>query len=226
MRFSYLFKQNIIRISILFALAIILFYFAYLNYRYGQPYKLLKFIIYLFLAILAGLISIQLQKRFIKGLEGEDKVYRVLKKLPNNFSFISDYSKNHRANIDFVVIGTTGIWTIEVKNWLGNISYKNDSILKNGYPVQNNPLKQAYAEAKQIENLILNSLNLSIPVKPILVFSDQRTTVRFGLNKLEGIYVVGINWLINIITKDQHQYLTNEQCNLIKSEIKKYASIL
>lgn len=76
-----------------------------------------------------------------EGTIGEQKVLDELKKLPDSFSVINDFQKNFRRGIyqkrtddwiysiqiDHIVIGPTGVFVIETKNW-SQSSIDNESL--------------------------------------------------------------------------------------------------
>lgn len=154
------------------------------------------------LLIIGGLF-LKRTNNFTSGQVGELDVWHELKKLPDGYFVIDDLNTG-RGNIDKVVIGPTGIWTLEVKSYKGNIS------------PNEHDLKQAYAEAKTLQDLISSKLNLHLNVEPVLVFSDKFAKVRFGLNKQKGVYVIGIAWLNKLLTENNTTRLDREVVYKIK----------
>lgn len=142
--------------------------------------------------------------RFLSGLEGENDAEDELKNLPSDFIVINEGFDTGRGNIDKIVIGPTGVWTLEVKSHKGNI-----------FP-SDNFLKQAYAEAKTLQDLIKAKLNLDIYVQPVLVFSNKFAKVRFGFNKQKGVYVIQKAWLKKLLIETHVQSLDNENAQKIK----------
>lgn len=195
---SYLVKNIILGFCFLFAICFIIF----------ASGSLAKYSIYTWLIfiIVLGAIFGWFKKRtnnFASGLIGEDDVAEELKKLPKNFIVKNDFSTGC-GNIDKIVIGTTGIWTLEVKSYKGNI-----------VPTKHD-LGQAYAEAKTLQVLVKSKLNLYINVQPVLVFSNKYAKVRFGLNKQSGVYVIQKAWLTKLITETHIQDLDNTDMQKIK----------
>ncbi len=56
-----------------------------------------------------------------KGALGEWLAAETLKSLPNDYAVINDVTKK-LGNIDHVVIGPTGVYVINAKNWKGTVS--------------------------------------------------------------------------------------------------------
>jgi hypothetical protein len=58
---------------------------------------------------------------FRKGAVGEAIVGYVLESFPDDFRIIHDLTTPH-GNIDHIVIGPTGVYVIDAKNWRGVVS--------------------------------------------------------------------------------------------------------
>jgi hypothetical protein len=170
------YKSNIFNylLVLLIVLIILTFYFKYVWLS-------------LVLAIVA-VVYFRHVKSFTHGLEGEADVSDQLRKLPPEFSFVSDISIGGRGNIDKIVFGPTGVWVLEVKSHQGRIRTQDPKFIK-----------QVWAESYAVRNLIKEKLNLDITVQPVLVFSSPRAKLHFGFNKVEGVYVIGKSWLNDLI---------------------------
>ena len=94
--------------------------------------------------------------RWRRGAQGEEYVDAILDGMRDDGWFaIHDVSVGH-GNIDHIVIGPAGIFTIETKSHHGRI---------NSDRIESRMLKQAYAEAKLVERIT------GMKVHPLLVFS-------------------------------------------------------
>jgi len=164
---------------------------------------------------------------FVKGDSGELDVASVLNKLPQGYSYLKDFVNGKRGNIDGIVVGPTGIWSIEIKNYQrGTITFKNGVLYNDDAPLEN-ALTQTYAEAKSLESFLYESLSTTLQVNPVLVFTNKKTRLHFGFNKQKGVYVIGIKWLSDLVQKQELGYnLPPEQQEVIKNVLKKNTSIL
>lgn len=159
-----------------------------------------------------------------KGLDGEYEVLKVLRTLPEEYLRIRDFKLGKSGNIDFIVVGPTGVWAIEVKNHkTKNITIVNDELYGDGFSIDE-LRKQTYSGAKVLQDY-LNSQNIFCPVNPLLVFTNPETEIRLGKRRVNGVSIVGIKWLKKIIT-EQEESLTSENRDHIKKEIIKKTSIL
>ncbi len=191
-----------------------------------NPFKSILTIAMLIWFIFVGVLLKKLWP-YIKGDNGELDVARTLKKLPKNYYHLRDFLEGQKGNTDAIVVGPTGVWTIEVKNYKrGTITFKNDILYNDDTPLEK-ALSQPYAEAKGMEDHVKNSLGISLQVNPVLVFTNPKTRIHFGLGKQRGVYVIGKKWLLELIQNQNLGHpLTPEQCILIKEEVKKYTSAI
>lgn len=205
MKINYSTKNILIGLTGLILIAILLFYIS--------PLAKNSFILWLIIAVLLFMLFGFIKKRannFVVGLEGENDIDRELKSLGSNYIYISVGLDTGHGNIDKIVIGPTGIWTLEVKSHKGYITYDGQSLLRNNLPLEKNFLGQAYAEAMTLKELIKSKLNLNITVQPVVVFASKYTKVKLGLNKYKGVFVIQKAWLNKLLTETHSQYLTND----------------
>ncbi len=104
-------------------------------------------------------------KRWVKGLEGENIVLEKLNTLPKNYFVFHDVElPGGYGNIDHIVVGPTGLFVIETKNYSGKyringnqwFHYKNNQYSK----MEKNPGKQLIINILQLKNF-LEEANIS-----------------------------------------------------------------
>jgi len=147
---------------------------------------------------------------FFQGLYGENDITDELKKLPNDFVVIHQGMDTDRGNIDKIVVGPTGVFVIEVKSHSGWITYNGIELLRNNYKLEKDFLKQTYAEAKNLSEVIKNRTGIETFVHPILVFSSRRVKISLGLKPIRGVYVIQKRWLNKLITQSNSNFLSQE----------------
>ncbi|HSX66177.1 nuclease-related domain-containing protein [Nocardioides sp.] len=76
---------------------------------------------------------------FEKGATGERLVAEALKQLPPDWFVLNDrrWPGRSRANIDHVVVGPSGVYVIDAKNWSGRLAVKDGVLRQNGYSRMN-----------------------------------------------------------------------------------------
>ena len=134
--------------------------------------------------------------------DGEADISDELRKLPLEFKIISNIELGNGGNIDKVVLGPSGVWSLEVKNWNGKIDDKN--------PYLSKALTQAKGSAVRLSEFINEKLSEKIYVQPVLVISNEIASIKFGFNKVEDVYVVGKKWLNDLLVMHTSGNLTTE----------------
>lgn len=104
-----------------------------------------------------------------KGSEAESFVGKSLMQLTQEYKVIEDLNTG-RGNIDYIVIGPTGIFTIEVKASRGRVSYSNGQLLINSAVLLKNYLYQTEAERYWLFRELNQHFNRSYPVTGLLEF--------------------------------------------------------
>ena len=111
--------------------------------------------------------------RWRRGAQGEEHVGAIINALrEDGWYAIHDVSVGH-GNIDHILIGPAGIFTIETKSHHGRI---------NAQRIESRMLKQAYAEAKLVERIT------GMKVQPLLVFS--RAYLIPAVCRREGVVIL------------------------------------
>ncbi|MDD3102115.1 MAG: nuclease-related domain-containing protein [Patescibacteria group bacterium] len=144
-----------------------------------------------------------ISNQFYRGRWGEKDVLDELKKLPNEYTIFQDVQfPESRGNIDFVLIGPTGIFALEVKSHIGFVGYHNDELTLNNWIFkEKNILKQAFSGAMQLHDYLKFKIGKDIFVNAALVFSHRLAKMRFGFNPVDNVFVVQKAFLLQLITQ-------------------------
>lgn len=111
-----------------------------------------------------------------QGIEGEKAVGQFLERLR-----VAGYDVFHDIvasgfNIDHVLIGPAGIFSVETKTWSkpargdARIQFDGDRLLVNGHPPDRDPVIQAKAQANWLRNLLAESTGRKLDVHPVVLF--------------------------------------------------------
>lgn len=170
------------------------------------------------LYIIVNVVSEKLFKKsdnFIDGRKGESSVYFELKRLSDEYSVFQDIHFSGQAhNIDFVVLGPTGLFAVEVKSHKGGeVNFNGQELTWNGAPFQEKDfLKQAKSEALALNKYLKEKIQKDIFVQPVIVFANF-VKLHFGKKPVGGVYVIQKEWLNNLITENPQKLSVD---NLIK----------
>jgi len=136
------------------------------------------------------------------GLKGEKIISQILGKLPDTFSIYHGLKFPNHGDIDFTVVGPTGVFTIEVKSHSGKIDFDGQELTLNGRIFkEKNIFRQAFSESMTLHEHLLQKTGQDIFVTPIIVFSSDKVFIHLGQNKINNVYVIQKDWLLEIINK-------------------------
>jgi hypothetical protein len=111
-----------------------------------------------------------------QGAAGEVKVARALEALPAEWTVLHDlaWPGRPRANIDHVVIGPSGVFVVDAKNWTGTVEVRDHVLRQNGYQRE-----KAVSSASEAALALQPLLPGSRPVTSVLCFvGDQALSGR------------------------------------------------
>ena len=152
-------------------------------YAATSPWKWLSVLALVLILVLElsikGKLDAGLEKRFRdakawrRGSEGERVVAGILaNELPDTYQVFNDVHFPGRVdNIDHLVVGPSGVFVLDTKNWRGIVECSQDGkgLLLNGKP-KDNSAKAAKATAWNLHEKLKALLNRDIFIKPVLVF--------------------------------------------------------
>ncbi len=140
-------------------------------------------------------------QKFSRGFSGEKDIKKELTELPDTYSvFHGVVLDKTKGDIDFVLVGQKGVFSLEVKSIGGNIGYDGSQLTINEKIMTGkNYLDQAYGEARAVAQFFRRHLNVDIYVKPVLLFSNQYASVPFGDEPVDNVYVSQKDFLFNLI---------------------------
>lgn len=165
-----------------------------------------------FLVFILRLFGEHSQERaWRRGAEGEEEVGWQLRKLGDGWNVIHGVPVGTGdSDIDHVVIGPPGVFTLNTKNHLGGrVTVTSKAVYVNGtfQPY----LAKSRAEGKRATNLLTTSCGYEVIAQPLVVIMANELKIK-GLT--EGVHVVGrkriTRWLVN-----QRQTLLPEEVDAI-----------
>jgi hypothetical protein len=187
-----------------------------LSFRLFRPLPstlaLIGILLFLGLAAIAADVFRTAEKQFFKffdGMYGEERVVKLLRSLPGQYSIFRNVKIQDNNDIDLIVVGPTGIYTIEVKSHVGRIGFDGECLTRNGHLFpEKDPISQVLSETMSLHQYILEKTGQKIFINPVIVFSSNHVSIRFGMKKQRGVFVIQRQWLINLITTEPQRPTT------------------
>jgi len=126
-----------------------------------------------------------------RGAEAEEAVGEILDSLPEGFFIIHDFDSG-KGNIDHIIIGPKGIFTVETKSHRGEVTFDGNQLLLNCKPYQKDFLKQAWAECDLVRDLLKKWEITEPKAEPVILFTNAVVKVR---EKAKGVEIVSLKFL-------------------------------
>ncbi len=166
-----------------------------------------------------------------KGLIGEQILGKFLEEqlMPHKYQVLHDLvCKNGEKtfNIDHVVVGPTGIFSIETKYWKKpagpdhKIFYDGKKILVDGTVPDRDPLVQAIAGARSVQDILEIRTGKRYTVQPIVAFLGWYTTDN---PKHAPAWVLN-EQVVPIFIKNDFRELSYEDGMLVIAQLKQYSA--
>jgi hypothetical protein len=160
--------------------------------------------------------------QFHKGRKGEYSIYDKLLPLGENFFVFEDVRMPRMGNIDFIVLGPTGIYTLEVKSHQGRIGYRNGQLTRDGYLFEKDIMRQARGEAAAVSQYLEEKFNHNYFVKAVLVFSNPQAKIPVEFrNPIDNVFVCPAHGLVHFLM-DRPPVFTETVMSDIEAVLKKF----
>tara|TARA_S200000501_G_scaffold232732_1_gene218290 strand:+ start:19 stop:750 length:732 start_codon:yes stop_codon:yes gene_type:complete len=140
-------------------------------------------------------------KNYLKGAKGEEWVVKELSYLNADYAVFNDLRLPHsKSNFDHIIIGSTGIYIIETKNWSGHINFTSEGVFFDNKLIKVSPIKQIKGQEKDLIDFLNEQDCKTISVKSVLCFIDSQLDK--PVMNVNGVIICSGDMLINIITDE------------------------
>lgn len=117
------------------------------------------------------------ERHWTKGANGEAQVAAALRQLPPGWWVLHDIPVGDRgANIDHIVIGSGGVFTLNTKNLSGSVWVASKALLVSGQ--KTDYLRKAEWEAQRAGRLLTKRSGLTVTPQAVLVILARQVTVK------------------------------------------------
>jgi len=115
---------------------------------------------------------------FFKGARGEERTAFALEALPAGFSVFNGIARKKgmalmRGDMDHVVVGRTGVFVIETKNWDGEVACDHGRIWVDGRLPSRDPLAQVLKARDALEAELAGVLEVPVKARAVLCFAGR-----------------------------------------------------
>ncbi|MEY2485960.1 MAG: hypothetical protein QOH39_1608 [Verrucomicrobiota bacterium] len=115
-----------------------------------------------------------------RGALGEHVVRATLECLSDNYFVMNDINTSS-GNLDHVVVGPTGVFAIETKNWRGVVTADGQGeLLINGAASEKPEVRKFLARAMRVRDQIMSLACRDIYIRAVMVFPRARVDATFG----------------------------------------------
>lgn len=200
------------------------------DYFSASPPNPWLFTILFFIVLIYSTFQIRRTLKQIKSMHvgsvGEEAVGQFLeeKLRPQGYQILHDIIGKD-FNVDHVVIGATGIYTIETKTarkpakGVCKIKYDGRELIINDEFTTRAPIKQAEAQSHWLAELIEKSTGKQFFVKPVVVYPGWYVENQIANSK---VWVFNEKSLIKFITGSKHASIPPEDISLVTYHLKRY----
>jgi len=121
----------------------------------------------------------------------------IFDSLPEGNFVVHDFHPG-KGNIDHILIGPKGIFTLETKSHAGEVTFDGNKLLRNGKPFEQDFIKQARANCFLVRE-ILAQWGITTPLhEPVILFADAIVKVQ---GRAKGVEIVSIRYLPNLLER-------------------------
>ncbi|MEO6033765.1 MAG: nuclease-related domain-containing protein, partial [Verrucomicrobiota bacterium] len=141
------------------------------------------------------------QRNYQRGAEGESTVGSLLAKFPDDFRVINDLTTPF-GNLDHIVIGPTGVFVLDTKNWRGVVSSDGKGeLLHNGKATSKPIIRQFTGRIMGVRDKVRILVPAFDPFyHGVFVFPAARVEAKWGTTRT-----------VNCITTEQlHHYIVEK----------------
>jgi hypothetical protein len=220
-RISSLLKQILVAFLLL-VFSMVLWLIVHLN-NLGKQWQVIL-VIFGYAAIICSLFLIRHKYldelvNQLFGKRGEDAVANILMKdLDDSYSYIRNLEiPNKGGDIDGILVGPTGVWILEVKNYSGVFEIINGEFIKvykeKRVTLWKNPIRQVLKQ-KSFLSTIFETKGIKSHIRPLVVMAHGRISIQGSTH----VYVLEKEKLVNFI-KDQPNSLLDSKENILKQLI-------
>lgn len=135
-------------------------------------------------------------------------ISREIHKLGNDFKLLSKVSLTNNLKSDFIVIGSSGVWLLNIKDDDGTVVFNGDDLVQNGEVLKGLMIK-VLEKSFSFAEMIKKNINKDIRVAPVVVFSSPKIKLDCP-SIIRGVYISSKKNIVSLIDNTDFQILDNK----------------
>jgi hypothetical protein len=134
--------------------------------------------LFFLVAVVAGMLLVWGDRRlgnFLKGAKGEEWVAHELSFLTSEYTVFNGLRLGSgRQNFDHIIVGPSGLYVVETKNWKGSVEFRDGRLYAGGKEPSRPPLRQVKAATAELAAYLDEAGVGGVPVHSVLCFITTR----------------------------------------------------
>lgn len=145
---------------------------------------------------------------------------RDIRKVSSGFHVAAKAGLPNGLKADFVVVGSSGVWLVTVKDDKGKITFNGDDLIQDG-TVLKGILTQSLEKAYSLAGMIKEKLKREFIVTPVVAFSSPQADLGSAPKIMRGVYVSSRKDVVQLIENTDIQLVDQRTAEEIDKMIKK-----
>ncbi|MDO8496666.1 MAG: nuclease-related domain-containing protein [bacterium] len=204
-----------------------IFVLALANWRWPLYLWLGDTAIYRFIWLGLFFIFLDIVIEIILGLFREFKLIaetisfsKDLHKISDSFYILTKVTLSNDLKADFVVVGSSGVWIINVKDDSGKVDFNGDDLVQEGV-ILKRLLTQVLEKSYYLADILNKKLGHSVKVAPVLVFSSPRADLATAPKMVRGVYISSRQNVVSLIENTDFELIDKNTIEEINKLLKK-----
>lgn len=156
---------------------------------------------------------------FLKGAKGEEWVAHELSFLGSDFTVFNGLRLGGKHNLDHVIVGPTGIFVVETKNWKGSVEFQEGKLYVGGHEPSRPPLTQVKAATAELESYLQSAGCGDLPVHSVLCFLETRLSEE--IMNVSGVVVCRGKRLVDVLQDTIAEPISESTRQQVVNELRK-----
>ena len=157
---------------------------------------------------------------FLKGAKGEEWVAHELAFLTSEYTVFNGLRLGGgKQNFDHIIIGPSGVFVVETKNWKGSVEFRDGKLYAGGKEPSRPPLKQVKAASAELVTWMDEHGCGDLPVNSVLCFLG--TKLPEPVMNVNGVVICSGTCLVDVLQERFDDPVPGPMREQVVSELRK-----